>query len=732
MNKLPIGVYVISSEFAEKNGTVSFTFKGIEYQAEMGVNAFERPEHLSDAAPLANAKEEFYGYKDMPIAIVPAGEHDIRVGRESRFRNFLPCTLALLGENAGISPNSIDLRIPNPLFQNESILCGSMYAGVIALEGDITGTLIVDGLTFKTSRVYDQRTAGDNLGLRIKNCKFTDYLGYDLIQTFPLNDPNVSRFLHISDIRCDGIESMNCEGKLIQLGSGDLTVERLYFANTRKFMGLTNFSRSVLAGRPKENLTIRYTDCLFENCEGYVGMNMQFQENAGEVDIRIENCKYLNTTRPNVPVLSIHLPNAKSRLTINDCEISGISGISEIPAIELLGCKAAKTDFAGTEQTGFASLIDYQAPRRTIAPCKIGEIEWDTVEDPHLVVKDTDFTTLDMLYANRLPYHGDFHTHTNSGGTSDGNTPLAEFIEQFKGLGLDFAAIVDHKQMRHFFLPEWDETFCICGTEPGLTLSDRPGIDGKLHYTMIFPDKTGMAKVFEQFPEFEFTGTPEEGHYIYYKFDTKRFMELGEYIWSIGGLMSHAHPRQVMVSDDPMDYYFGEQVAIETVHDDVNSFSSQQNRDLWVQLLKLGKRVRTHGSSDTHREAKNSALTTVYASRHHSTDIFNTIRSGNCTAGAVGIKMCIDNCVMGGHLPYRDGQKLLVKLDDFFPAHKKDNTVYCLRVYTDQGLAYASEFSGEMPQELAIEVKKRAYYRVEITNESDHLIVALSNPIWLD
>lgn len=729
MNKLPIGAYVISSAFAEKSGTVSFTFKGIEYQAEMGVNAFERLEHLSNIAPLSNVNDEFYGYKDMPIAIVPAGSHDITVGRERRFRNFLPCALVLLGENAGISPNDDDLRTPSPKYQNESILRGSMYDGVIALEGDAAGTLTVDGLTFKTSRIYDQRTGGNHLGLRIKNCKFTDFLGYDLIQTFPMDDPDATRFVHISDIRCDGIESMNCEGKLIQLGSGDLTVERLYFANTRKFMGLTNFSRSVLSGRPKESLSIKYSNCLFEKCECYTGMNMQFQEKAGKIDIQVENCKYLNCTNPDIPVFSVHLPNAESTLSIKD---STISGNSKTPAIELLGCRDAKVDLTGTTQNGFASLMDYQAPRRTVAPCKIGKIEWDAVEDAHTVVKEADFTGLDVLYANRMPYHGDFHTHTNSGGSSDGHTPLAEFIEQFRNLGLDFAAIVDHKQMRHFFLPEWDEKYCICGTEPGLTLRDRSGIDGKLHYTMIFPDKTGLAKVFEQFPEFEFTGTPEEGHYIYYKFDTKRFMELGEYIWSIGGLMSHAHPRQVMVSDDPMDYYFGDNVAIETIHDDVNSFSTQQNRDLWVQLLKLGKRVHTHGSSDTHRNAKNDALTTVYAAKHHSTDIFNTIRNGDCTAGAIGIKMSIDDCVMGGHLPYRDGQTLLIKLDDFFLPQFKANTVYCLKVYTNQGLAYASEFNGEMPQKLALQVQKRSYYRVEITNESDHLIVALSNPIWLD
>ncbi len=728
MNKLPIGVYAISSAFAEKNGTVQFIFKGVDYEAEIGVNAFERPEHLSQITPI-NATEEFYGYKDMPIAIVPAGEHNIKIGRENRFRNFLPCALALLGENAGISPNADDLRTPNPKRSNESVFFGTMYTGVIAIEGDLPGTMIVDGLTLRTTRVYDERTKGNGHGLIIKNCIFESFMGYDLVRAFPLEEADATRFVQLSDIRCDGIESMNCEGKLVQLGCGALTVERLYFANTRKFMGLTNFSRTELAGRPHESLNITYKDCIFENCECSSGMNMQFNEEAGKIDITISNCDFLNTTLQDTPVASVHLPNEISSLTIRDCRIEGNGNH---PAIEIIGNQTAKIDLTGTEQAGFTSLMEYKAPRRTVAPCRLGEIEWSELEDPHSTVKDANFTQLEALYAGRKPYHGDFHTHTNSGGSSDGNTPLSEFIEQIKAHGLDFAAIVDHKQMRHFFLPEWDEKYCICGTEPGLSISDRPGIGGKLHYTMIFPDKTGLAKVFEAFPEFEFTGTKEEGRYIYHKFNSKRFCELGEYIWSIGGLMSHAHPRQVMVSDDPMDYYFGDHVALETVHENVNSFSTKQNRDLWISLLKMGKRVRTHGSSDTHREAKNCAITTVYAPKHHSTDIFNTIRSGDCTAGAVGIQMSIDDCVMGGHLPYRDGQQLLIKVGHFYPALKKADTVYCLKVYTDRGLAYASEFNGEMPQELALPVQKRSYYRVEITNESDNLIVALSNPIWLD
>ena len=86
---------------------------------------------------------------------------------------------------------------------------------------------------------------------------------------------------------------------------------------------------------------------------------------------------------------------------------------------------------------------------------------------------------------------------------------------------------------------------------------------------------------------------------------------------------------------------------------------------------------------------------------------------------------------MGSSTPYEVGKKLYVRLNGFHFAHKKENTAYCLKIYTDQGLAYAREFDGG-EQTLILPVQKRLYYRAEVTNESDDLPVAFSNPIWLD
>ena len=87
---------------------------------------------------------------------------------------------------------------------------------------------------------------------------------------------------------------------------------------------------------------------------------------------------------------------------------------------------------------------------------------------------------------------------------------------------------------------------------------------------------------------------------------------------------------------------------------------------------------------------------------------------------------------MGGSLPWREGLTLAVEVGDFYEPALLADTVYCLKVYTDRGLAYASEFDGTQPQTLTLPVQKRSYYRVEVTNESDGFYVAISNPIWLD
>jgi DNA repair exonuclease SbcCD ATPase subunit len=119
-----------------------------------------------------------------------------------------------------------------------------------------------------------------------------------------------------------------------------------------------------------------------------------------------------------------------------------------------------------------------------------------------------DISLLERLYKDRNPYHGQLHDHASTGGRSDGKCTLAEWKKGLEELSLDFATILDHRQVRHMHLPEWDETMFIGGTEPGTVIDDSPAEEKMLHYLMIFPKReqletllTGLNENIEELNE---------------------------------------------------------------------------------------------------------------------------------------------------------------------------------------------------------------------------------------
>ena len=86
--------------------------------------------------------------------------------------------------------------------------------------------------------------------------------------------------------------------------------------------------------------------------------------------------------------------------------------------------------------------------------------------DVHTVIDNADFSMLDALYAGRTVCYGDYHAHSNSGGMSDGKTTPKEWLVAMEKLGIDFIGLMDHQQVRHMYLPEFDPAHFIYGTEP--------------------------------------------------------------------------------------------------------------------------------------------------------------------------------------------------------------------------------------------------------------------------
>ena len=730
MNDMPKGLYVVSDGFAGQTGEVIFTFQGAHFTGQMGETAFATLQEAAKAA-VSVPEAPFMGRRyDTPVILMPAGVYSF--GRA--LQTPLSRGLTLLGEGAGISPNMAgDIRKVNPARQEEeTVLEGSFYFGTIVMPEGTEGRLTLDGLTLHDTRVYDARTRGQELGVTLQNCVFTGSLTATLVRTAALESG--SRQVRLADCRLDGFDALDAEGGLLFASASEITMERVYFAHTKKFLGLTDYGWTLPAGPAGENLSVTLRDCLFEACETVHGLTMALPAEAASASVRIERCTFCQFVPAGEPAITVRLPHEGCSLRLKEVEFTGRKQ-QRAPAILADGCREAKVELEDVRVADFDGTLDYKPARRTQAPDCVGEAVWakDRLDDPHELAEEGDFAQLEALYSGRYAFHGDMHTHTDSGGTSDGATPLAEFVQQLKALNLDFAAVVDHRQMRHMFLPEWDDTRLICGTEPGTVIVEegREPRSSQMHYVMLFQHPTDLARVLAAFPEFDYTGGLE-GHFSYPTFTPARLAELARFVRGLGGAFSHAHPKQLMASDNPLDFYFSDAVMLETINADANSYGTAQNLKLWDTVLRMGKRVHTVGCSDTHGAATDRALTTVYARERKGAAYLREIREGDCAAGAVGMKMAIAGARMGGSLPYRDGLALTIELNDFFaPAFMKD-TVYALKVYTDRGLAYATEFSGCTPQRLAVAVKRRSYYRAEVTNESDGFIVGISNPIWLD
>ncbi len=737
---LPRGVYAVDIRFKEmeQGQAVEVTFRGETYTATVGTNAFGMMDVMSQAAAEV-PDAPFCGRTfDTPVAIVPAGVHECPRGRE-----YLPIRLSrgitILGEAMGISPNDPqDIAKPNPQRSGEeSVLCGSLYFGCLGLMEGAEGDLVLDGLTLDGYRVNDKRTAGKDLRIEVCNCIIGGAHHDNVVGTEPMTDPESTRSVAVHDCRCVGFDSMEGRGRFINTCATELTVERVYYADTKEFFGLTGYGREDMNTPAQTPAQITLHQVTLANCPGPRGVNVMLPDMAKDVTITLDACTFSNVGDTDTPILYVNLPNDSCRLNIRNTRF-----LSDEPsdlAILLDGDKNAPVALENITLEGPKTLSEYKPPRRTQAPAQIGQAVWEDarLDDPHTPCTDEEaaqkaLCQLRAMYSGRKALHGDMHCHSNSGGTSDGKTPLADYVKGLKALGLDFAAIVDHRQIRHCLLPEWDDML-ICGTEPGMMLDDesRPMRSRKMDYCMLFQHPSDYFRVMEAFPEYKFTGGPD-GHNGYPSLTPERMAELSRFIYSMGGLVVHAHPKQLMASDDPMHYYFGEYMPLETFVGHANSFDTVQNRNLWESLLKLGKRVHTHGMSDSHAEVKNRSLTTVYAREPKGAAILREVREGDCAAGSIGIKMAISGARMGSHLPYRDGLYLAIELDDYYTPTMLEDTVYCLKVYTDKGLAYACEFDGKQAQSLVIPVEKRMYYRVEVTNESDGFLVGLSNPIWLD
>lgn len=277
--KLPEGIYVVSADFREREGEVEFDFRGENYTAQIGVNAFGRLDDMAQAADKVPTQPFCGRTFDTPVAVLPAGVYPFKMTR-SDLAVYLARAIAIVGEQMGVSPNAADnVSLPNPERGGaESVLEGSFYYGAIAMSGDTPGVLSVDGVILRSVRVQDRRTSGTGIGLDIRNCVIEGAHHNNIVGGYPLKNASDSRTITVADCRLDGFDSRDGQGCFINACATQLTVERVYYANTKEFFGLTGYGRTdknAISGVPA-SITLR--DCVMENCQTVHGLSVALPE----------------------------------------------------------------------------------------------------------------------------------------------------------------------------------------------------------------------------------------------------------------------------------------------------------------------------------------------------------------------------------------------------------------------------------------------------------------------
>ena len=747
--KLPLGYYAVTANPEDMEKGV-FTYKGVEYSAEAGVNLFDC---LNDAyvAAVETPSEIIDGLSydsfDTPVVLMGIGRHEYNKRTPGNRSVFVDRSIAILGEGACVNPtvpsenpNEAPMLNPKRAEENETLIYGSFWWGRFIVNRNIE-KIVFDGLSLSKMCIEDDRETNDvTTFIAFRNIIYTSPMFRTLFRIANAKeDSNLHRTIEISNISIKDMDDCDYGNYLITPAVEDLILDGVVIDTTSQVVGFSSVARdrsNIPLNADKAKITIR--NSFFKNLMSENGICTSCDDVGDKrFDFIVENTTFVNASRKDESPLNPALPTDNCTLTVKGCRFVDTRG-NNSAAICIKGTGASvvveDSSFEGFAEGVGRLIVKTEAPDYL----ENRDSDWESgTEDSHTVIAEqsADFTALDALYEGRRAYYGDLHVHTRCGGTSDGGYPMKDWPAAMDEIGLDFAAVVDHGQMRGFFLPEWDEERFIIGTEPGTSITDLENVRHGLramHYCMMFPHKYGLAMVLANFPEYKYQGDELTGHYVYPSFTKARIQELVAFINSIGGVVVHAHPKEMMCSEDPLDYYIGEHSYIETLRNGYGSNLSSRYYEVWKGILAAGKHMYASAGSDTHSLVKNNSVSTFYSKEKSGRAFFDVLKSADFSVGAVGIKMEIDGAPIGSELAYRDGLVLNVRIADFYKHEWHENTPYRVRVITDKGIAYESEYNGKLPQKISLKVEKRMFYRVEIFDTVRGYVVSHTNPLWLD
>lgn len=363
----------------------------------------------------------------------------------------------------------------------------------------------------------------------------------------------------------------------------------------------------------------------------------------------------------------------------------------------------------------------------------------ETTEAAEAAVKmeatEADIAQLESLYAGREAAHGDTHGHSASSEYSDGRNPLSDWKEHMKNKFIDFVTIVDHRQVLHMWHEDWDDTIFIGGSEPGMQVKGTEVISKQnLDYSMIFTKAEGLEAVLNTYPvEYQYYDGRFKSGFLA---DHAKAAELIQCIKDNGGMFVYVHPfgkEGYYDPVDPMKYWFADETGFEVCNSLLGDYSAELNvkaYECWVNLLNAGKRIWATSGSDSHTLPYLFTLCTIYPAERNSQGYFDQIRTGNLTAGPVGIRMSVGDAATGSVGSFA-GNRVVISVSDFHTLATDQSHTYRLDIYDETGLIASQEVNTTGANYFAFDADANAkYYRANVYDVTEDKIFAVGNPVW--
>ena len=352
---------------------------------------------------------------------------------------------------------------------------------------------------------------------------------------------------------------------------------------------------------------------------------------------------------------------------------------------------------------------------------------------------------LEKLYEGLQVHHGQLHDHSQSGRRSDGKATLQEWKDNMPSVGMEYAALLDHRQTDHMYHEDWSHELFISGTEAMTYISDRDAKYNKYHYNMIFNDVKDMEAVLSNHMR---TYMFVDGVFDYNPMSSTEFTQIIQEVLASGGYFVIPHPYTTAIdsapeghegywySEDPLEYYFCDGIGYEVFYHISDNEKARDeltalHYELYTGLLAAGKKVYASAGSDVHGLPTDRGLSTVYSSQKLDTAYIEQLRKGNYTAGPVGVRMSIGETTMGGTGDF-NGKRIVVSVGDFHKNYAGGK--YQLKLFSDKGEVATVDLASTDTAYFAFDADESAkFYRVEIHDTTrEYTLLAMGNPIWND